>query len=60
MTVADLTAERCREQDGTTVHFRRGAPAVRLTGSTGEMLFDTGAQHAGWTLTQDVEVLRPR
>ena len=42
------------------MHFRRGAPAVRLTGSTGEMLFDTGAQHAGWTLTQDVEVLRPR
>ena len=42
------------------MHFRRGASAVRLTGSAGEMVFDTGAQHAGWTLKQDVEVLRPR
>jgi hypothetical protein len=34
-------------QAGQMVHFRKGAPGVRLTGSTGEMAFD---YHTGWRL----------
>ena len=39
-------------EDGRMVHFRKGAPGVRLTGSTGEMTFDF---RGGWRLWQDVE-----
>ena len=46
--------------DGTTVHFRRGAPQVRLSGSTGEMVFDLSGSHPGWRLFQDVESLGAR
>lgn len=46
--------------DGTTVHFRRGAPQVRLSGSTGEMVFDLGYTHPGWRLFQNVDTLGSR
>ena len=38
--------------DGTMVHFRKGAPGVRIGGTTGEMVFDYAA---GWRLWQEVE-----
>ena len=38
--------------DGTMVHFRKGAPGVRISGTTGEMVFDYAA---GWRLWQEVE-----
>ncbi|MYK41047.1 MAG: hypothetical protein F4049_12600 [Gemmatimonadetes bacterium] len=38
--------------DGTVVHFRKGAPGVRLCGERGEMAFDYGK---GWRLWQQVE-----
>jgi hypothetical protein len=38
--------------DGLAVHFRPGAPGVRLTGATGEMSFD---YPEGWRLLQEVE-----
>ena len=38
--------------DGTVVHFRKGAPGVRLCGERGEMVFDYGK---GWRLWQQVE-----
>ena len=40
-------------EDGLAVHFRRGAPGVRITGGRGEMWFDF---LEGWRRTQDVEV----
>ena len=46
--------------DGTTVHFRRGAPQVRLSGTTGEMVFDLGYTRPGWRLFQDVDTLGSR
>lgn len=40
-------------QDGLVLHFRKGAPGVRLSGSRGEMSFDFGT---GWRLWQEVEI----
>lgn len=39
-------------EDGLVVHFRQGAPGVRLNGASGEILFD---YYSGWRLWQDVE-----
>ncbi len=39
--------------DGLPVHFRHGAPGVRLSGETGEMIFDL---HKRWRLWKDIEV----
>ena len=39
--------------DGLMVHFRHGAPGVRVTGTQGEIVFGWGE---GWRLWQDVEV----
>jgi Oxidoreductase family, NAD-binding Rossmann fold len=41
-------------EDGRMVHFRKGAPGVRLTGSTGEMAFD---YHTGWRLWRNAASL---
>ena len=38
--------------DGTVLHFRHGAPGIRLTGTKGEMTYAHGQ---GWRLWQDVE-----
>ena len=38
-------------KDGTVVHIRDGAPQVKISGSTGEIVFD-GKR---WILTQDVD-----
>lgn len=38
--------------DGLVVHFRQGAPGVRLNGAAGEITYD---YHTGWKLWQDVE-----
>ncbi|MFQ6040452.1 MAG: hypothetical protein ACE5PV_06305, partial [Candidatus Poribacteria bacterium] len=38
--------------DGQMVHFRKGAPGVRLTGSAGEIVFDSST---GWRLWQDID-----
>ena len=38
--------------DGLTVHFRHGAPGIRLSGSSGEMVFN---YQSGWELWQDME-----
>ncbi len=40
-------------ESGQIVHFRKGAPGVRLTGSQGEISFDW---NTAWQLWQDVEV----
>ena len=40
-------------EGGPAVHFRSGAPGVRLTGDNGEMTF---GHPPGWRLWQDVEV----
>ena len=40
--------------DGTVVHFRKGAPGVRLSGVVGEISFDF---HRGWRLQQEVDAL---
>ena len=40
--------------DGQVVHFRQGAPGVRLTGSQGEITFDF---RPGWRLWQDIDSL---
>lgn len=42
------------EQRGIAVHFRPGAPGVRLCGSGGAMSFD---YHQGWRLWQQVDVV---
>lgn len=47
-------------EDGTTVHFRKGAPQVRLSGSTGEMVFDLSSHPSGWRLFQEVPSLGSR
>ena len=39
-------------KDGTIVHFRAGAPGVRITGSDGEIEFDNTFQ---WSLSQKVK-----
>lgn len=39
--------------DGLVVHFRHGAPGVRLSGTTGEMTFDFSV---GWRLWREVEI----
>ena len=39
-------------EDGMVVHFRAGAPAVRLRGESGEMVFDFAR---GWRLWREVE-----
>ena len=44
-------------QDGTVVHFRKGGPGVRITGTTGELGFFHGlAGASGWRLYKDVHV----
>ena len=43
-------------KDGTVVHIRDGAPTVKISGSTGEIVFD-GKR---WTLWQDVDALSGR
>ena len=40
-------------QDGLTVHFRHGAPGVRVSGTQGEITFEHGP---GWRLWQNVAV----
>jgi predicted dehydrogenase len=40
--------------DGMVVHFRKGAPGVRLSGSAGEISFDF---HRAWKLWQEVDTL---
>lgn len=42
---------------GLMLHFRHGAPGVRLTGDAGEMSF---VYHDGWRLWQDLETLAGR
>ena len=44
--------------DGTSVHFRKGAPGIRLTGSNGEIRFD--GIRDGWRWWQEVDVLGKR
>jgi hypothetical protein len=39
-------------KNGQVVHFRRGAPGVRISGAKGQMCFDF---ETGWQLWQDVE-----
>ena len=43
-------------KDGTVVHIRDGSPTVKISGSTGEIVFD-GKR---WTLWQDVDTLSGR
>jgi len=38
--------------DGLVVHFRKGAPGVRLSGTAGEIAFD---YHRAWRLWQEVD-----
>ncbi len=40
-------------ENGTIVHFRKGAPGVRISGTAGEILF--GGIAEGWRLWQDIE-----
>jgi predicted dehydrogenase len=40
---------------GQMVHFRKGAPGVRLSGSKGEISFDYAATGTSWRLWQNVE-----
>ena len=42
-------------ENGTMIHFRKGAPGVRITGSAGEIRF--GGIREGWKLWQDVETV---
>jgi predicted dehydrogenase len=42
-------------KNGTIVHFRKGAPGVRLSGSKGEISFDYTAGGDAWRLWQDIE-----
>jgi hypothetical protein len=44
--------------DGRIVHFRRHAPLIRITGTTGEILHDW--QPTAWKLSRHVEGLPPR
>ena len=39
-------------KDGLVVHFRKGAPGVRLSGTSGEIAFD---YHRAWRLWQEVD-----
>ena len=39
--------------DGTVVHFRHGAPRLRIGGTAGEILFEL--RPTGWYLWQDIE-----
>jgi len=39
-------------RDGKMVHFRKGAPGVRLSGSAGEIVFD---HSIGWRLWQELD-----
>lgn len=41
-------------QDATVVHFRHGAPHVRITGSEGEMLYARDGE-VKWRLWQDID-----
>ena len=41
---------------GLVVHFRKGAPAVRITGTSGELLHPE--HYSDWTLFQEVETPR--
>lgn len=41
-------------EDGLTIHFRQGAPGIRLSGSGGEIIFN---YQSGWRLWQDIETL---
>jgi len=41
-------------QDGLVVHFRKGAPGVRLSGASGEITF---GHPNGWRLWQEVETV---
>ncbi len=43
---------------GLIVHFRKGAPAVRITGTEGELFHPE--HYSDWTLFQDVETLAGR
>ena len=40
-------------KDGLVVHFRAGAPQLRISGATGEMVHDSA--YPGWRLWQDVD-----
>ena len=41
-------------EGGLIIHFRQGAPGVRLSGNKGEMLFN---YQSGWRLWQDTDTL---
>ena len=41
-------------EGGVAIHFRQGAPGVRLSGNKGEMLFN---YQSGWRLWQDIDTL---
>ena len=41
-------------QDGLVVHFRKGAPGVRLSGASGEITF---GHPNGWRLWQEIEAI---
>lgn len=44
-------------QSGLVVHFRQGAPGVRLVGSKGEIVFGSGSTHGlYWRLFQEAEI----
>ena len=43
--------------DGQVVHYRKGAPGVRVAGSRGEITYD---RHTGWRLWQHLQGLAPR
>ena len=42
-------------EDGSIVHFRKGAPGIRISGTEGEIVF--GGIWEGWRLWQDVETV---
>ena len=41
-------------EDGTIVHFREGAPMLRISGTTGEMVHGNQRE---WSLSQDIETV---
>ena len=41
-------------QDGTVVHFRTGAPMLRINGTKGELIHSMRSN--GWTLLQDIQM----
>ena len=42
-------------EDGKSIHFRKGAGVIRLTGTDGEIQFHSG-HPGGWRLWQDIDI----